>query len=433
MKSGRCGFSMLIFEGQNIFALPMMALVGKRYTILASLTVFLACCIWWGESTTFDQMLASRILGGLAGGLIEALSPMIVLETFPEHQLARAMVVYVGILAAGSALGPVIAGAVASQLGSWRWYARILSIGTFLLLVSCLVMLPETAHLSLNDSLDEDASPTPEKHIGPMPCGVDIMVEDNAAPQSPASLPLREIYMKRSWSAAFVGWKWKDGLIFVYQPFQLLTCPQVLVTVVVFGLTIGWIVLTSVITSNIFQAPPFLWGALEIGLLGCAPFIGLAIGLPVGGALADMMSNRAAQKKSHNPRSRLPAAIFGAILSPTGCLLIGFGLQNNLHWIVVAVGYGMLATGLTSSANVLLTYSVDCFPSRAAHVGVLVNIIKNSLAFGVSYATMDWYISMGAEAQYGIMAGLLWFSYLCVIPLWLFSNSLLKLTRGWCM
>jgi hypothetical protein len=128
----------------------------------------------------------------------------------------------------------------------------------------------------------------------------------------------------------------------------------------------------------------------------------------------------------HDPRSRLPALILGALISPSGCLAIGFSLQKHLHWIATAVGWGILCFGLTASANVLLTYCVDCQKSRAGEIGVLVNVVKNALAFGVSFASMDWYFKAGGEAQYGTMAGILWATYILVILLYFFSNAARK-------
>ncbi|KAJ3454124.1 hypothetical protein MRS44_018018 [Fusarium solani] len=128
---------------QNFIALPLAFLIGKRYTIIISLVVFLAANIWSGEAQSYQSLRSARILGGMAGGMIEALAPTIVTETFPKRQLARAMVVYVGFLAIGAALGPIISGAVAQGLGEWRWFQRVMSIAVAvnLVLLNCAVML----------------------------------------------------------------------------------------------------------------------------------------------------------------------------------------------------------------------------------------------------------------------------------------------------
>ncbi|KAM0327482.1 hypothetical protein ACHAQA_005770 [Verticillium albo-atrum] len=427
-------YALLALGVSNIFALPAVSLIGKRYTIIVSLFLFLATCIWSAEATSFESLLTSRILGGLAGGLIEALGPSIVFEIFPEHQLARAMVVYVGLLAAGSSLGPIVAGAVAQGLNDWRWFLRILAIVIALNLATSIAMLPETTH----DFLELEPAPqrnTENDNDSSKPSSYDVeeatKISGNASDQAERNLPtptLAQQWIARSFSTRYVAMNWKLALRSFYESYQLIILPQVLVTTLVFGLTIGWTVLVSIILAMQYAPPPLLWGSLPVGLLSAGPLVGLLVGLPVGGALADFLFNRATKHSggAQDPRSRLPATIVGALISPAGCLVIGFALKNPSNWAPVVVGWAMLALGLTSSANILLTYSVDTIPSRAGHIGVLVNLTKNSLAFGVSYTSISWTQAMGPVGQFATMAGLLWFAYLLVIPVWFYSDTLIS-------
>ncbi|KAJ4046705.1 hypothetical protein NW761_007340 [Fusarium oxysporum] len=359
-ETSQLGTYVLLTLGlSNLMALPSTFLIGKRYTIIVSVTVFLATNIWSGEAQSYQSLRSARILGGLAGGLIEALTPTILAETFPGHHLAKAMVVYVGFLAVGAALGPIISGAIAKCLGDWRWFNR------------------------------------------------------------------RE-YVRRSFSLHFVELNWKAFLISFFQPLKLIVLPQVLVTVIVFGLTIGWTVIASILISLIYTQPPLIWDPLSIGLLNTGSLVGIIIGLPIGGALADMLFNRATRRSNGvtSPVTRLPALLPGALLSPAGCIVMGFALRDPDNYIVVCVGWGMLCFGLTGSANVLLTYAIDCLPTRAAHIGALANVTKNSIGFAVSYGTVDWFRKMGPVGQFSTMAGILWGSYLLVIPLWVLRRML---------
>ncbi|KAM5343697.1 hypothetical protein ACJ41O_012234 [Fusarium nematophilum] len=422
-------YVLLTLGVSNVFALPAAALIGKRYTVLISLALFLAMCVWSAEATSFTSLLASRILGGLAGGLIEAMGPSIVFETFPAHQLASAMVVYVGLLAAGSSLGPIVAGAIADGLNDWRWFFRILAIVIALNLGGSIVMLPETTH-----DMDEPRHGTPtsaeDGNDSSKPAHFDIEEAPQSSSASVSSESLTAEWMTRSFSMKYVKLDWKLALRSIYEPYQLIILPQVLVTTLVFGLTIGWTVLVSIIIAMRFGQPPLLWSALAIGLLSIGPLVGLLIGLPIGGPVADFLFNRASRRHEgrEDPRSRLPAVVFGALVSPAGCLIMGFGLKGSASWILVAIGWAMLALGLTSSANVLLTYSVHTIPSRASHIGALVNLTKNCLAFGVSYTSVSWTAAVGPVGQFGTMAGLLLFSYLLVIPLWFYNDALIRRT-----
>jgi MFS family permease len=372
--------------------------------------------------------MVSRVLGGLAAGLIEALGPGIVFETFPESQLARAMVVYICMLAGGSSIGPILSGMVANSLDSWRWFYRILSIAIFLNLVASIAMLPET--VSEEPDLDQTrSSVVSERELSDKASCTNLegqLVTEVAGPARGPNLPLREEWIARSFSLRYVKMDWRMALRNFYRPFQVFILPQVMVTTLVFGLTIGWTVLVSIITSMKYAQPPLLWSPTKIGLICIGPLVGLLVGLPAGGMAADFLFNRAVRRGNGppNPQTRLPATLVGALISPTGCVLLGYTLQTPQHWAPVAVSWAMLSVGLTCSANVLLTYAVDTAPSRASHIGTVVNLTKNCLAFGVSYTSVSWTQSMGSMGQFGLMAGLLWFAYLLVIPVWVFSDKL---------
>jgi MFS family permease len=412
-------------------------LIGKRYTILISLVFFLAFCIWSAEAVTFDHLLVSRIIGGLAAGLIEAIGPGIVIETFPESQLARAMVVYICLLAGGSSVGPILSGIVANGLDSWRWFYRILSIAIFLNLVCSIAMLPETTHEDSEPNQTLPARPSDGDASDKPSCtGVEtqVAIPGDGAPSptctTTPNVSLRQQWMIRSFSFRYVQMDWKMALRNFYHPYQLIVLPHVLVTTLIFGLTIGWTVLVSIIVSIQYAQPPILWGSLKVGLLAVGPLVGLLIGLPVGGMLADFLFNRAARRGNDipNPRSRLPATLVGALVSPCGCILLGYALRNPSDWAPVTVGWAMLSIGLTSSANVLLTYAVDTVPSRASHIGTVVNLTKNCLAFGVSYTSVSWTEAMGTVGQFGLMAGVLWLAYLPVILVWIYSDKLVRMS-----
>ncbi|VTO81496.1 unnamed protein product [Fusarium graminearum] len=421
-------YALLALGLSNLFALPMASLIGKRFTVLGSLVFFIACNIWSSEASSYESLRNSRIVGGLAGGLVEALGPIIVAETFPTHHLARAMVVYVGFLAAGSAIGPLVAGAVGVGLGSWRWYLRILSILTGANLIASILMLPETIHDLDELHLPADAV-SGDDITGQKPSTTSI--EDVRTPslaETAPSIDFGKEYKSRSFSADYVPLRWRDMPHRLIQPLQLLSAPQVLVTVYVFGLTIGWTVIISIIVAVVYASHPLLWDSRSIGLLNISSLIGLLAGLPVGGYFADLLFIRSTcgHTREPDPRSRLPIMALGALVSPSGCLILGYGLRHPESWILVCVGWCLLAFGLTGAANVLLTYSANSIPSRTGDIGVLVNVMKNCLAFSVSYASLPWMQAMGSVKQFAIMAALLWFGYTLTIPVWLWSKFLIR-------
>ncbi|KAG2413252.1 hypothetical protein HFD88_002441 [Aspergillus terreus] len=414
-------YALLALGLSNLFAVVAAKYIGKRYAILTSLAVFTAANAWAAYTTSFDSLLATRFVGGLAGGFIEALGPEMVVETFQEKRLASAMVVYVAFMAGGSALGPVLAGLIGTGTGEWQWYFKFMAIFSGTTTLLCILMLPETT----TDSLSVSYGDRPDAPVSKTDVEIVEHSETNSNPQQ--EIMLWDLWVSRSFKVRSSDWsRDQNALQYLYMPFLTLYHPAVLVTIIVFGLTIGWTVVCSIVFSNVFQEPPMLWTARAVGLFSIAPLIGLIAGLPIGGILADNLSARSAKRNSgfHVPESRLLLVTIGGVFSPAGALMIGLTMNYHTHWIGPAIGWAMLSLGLTASANILLTYAVDSDPYRAAHIALLVNVVKNLLAFGVSFRSMDWYLRDGPLKQFGAMAGGLWASYLLVIPLYFFGAKI---------
>jgi len=337
------------------------------------------------------------------------------------------MVVYVGMLAAGSAAGPIVAGAVAQTLGNWRWYERILSFAILINLLGSIVMLPETTHPALDLTgttpmvVQDELGGKTEEDRTEFASAADPM-------ETNSKMSLWPEYLERSFSVRYAEMNWTASVASFFEVFKLLIVPQAVVTSLVFGITIGWTVLASILVSMVYAQPPLLWDSLHVGLLNVAPLAGLLVGVPLGGVVADMLYKRALKRDCGDAiaASRLPAVSIGGLISPAGCILLGYGLQHPEEWIMTSLGWAMLSFGLTGSANILLTYAVDCLPAQAGDIGTLVNIVKNCIGFGISYASLSWMVAMGPVKQFAIMASILFASYLLVIPLWLFHSTITR-------
>ena len=62
----------------NIIWTPTAVCLGKRPTIIAALALFLGGCIWSIKASTFNSLVASRIVACFAAGSIDSLGPAIV-------------------------------------------------------------------------------------------------------------------------------------------------------------------------------------------------------------------------------------------------------------------------------------------------------------------------------------------------------------------
>ena len=400
----------------------MAAYISKRYTILVTMLCFLAVCIWHIYITDFETFKVARIIGGLALGVVAALGPPIIGECFPKHQLGSAMAIYSMSLGAGAAIGPVIGGLVFHWTGDWPWFFKFSAIIVAINLIGSILMLPETSYEHRNDAEVSNNDLSDKIEIS----NVENVHNAGVSPDTSAAFQLEQvndIYKKRSFYIEIpCRLADRNPVRLFLQPLVLLLAPAVVIASLLFGVTVSYTININIIFSQYFEGPPNLWSPLSFGLLNICTLFGLVAGIPLGGALPDFLYRRSARRNGiPKLESRLPAFLPGCIISPFGTFLVGLGLKNNYHWTVLALGWLLLMTGLTSNANILLTYCVDCYPWKAIHIGVVMNTIKNSVAFALSYIALPWYQSSGPLSMFGVMAGILFALNLFTIPLYFFG------------
>ncbi|MFA5793464.1 MAG: DHA2 family efflux MFS transporter permease subunit [Candidatus Brocadiia bacterium] len=95
-------------------------LLGRKRYLMASIALFTLSSFLCGTATSLGAMILFRILQGIGGGGLMALSLSILMETFPPEEHGIATAIYgIGTLTA-PALGPVLGGWVVNNW-SWPW------------------------------------------------------------------------------------------------------------------------------------------------------------------------------------------------------------------------------------------------------------------------------------------------------------------------
>jgi EmrB/QacA subfamily drug resistance transporter len=96
-------------------------LLGRRRVFAAGLLLFSAASLAGGLASSPAWLLAARAVQGTGAALVASTALALIATTFPEGpQRNRAMGVYSGASAAGSALG-LLAGGLLATYASWRW------------------------------------------------------------------------------------------------------------------------------------------------------------------------------------------------------------------------------------------------------------------------------------------------------------------------
>lgn len=96
------------------------------------------------------------------------------------------------------------------------------------------------------------------------------------------------------------------------------------------------------------------------------------------------------QQGYFSPEKRLYFLVLGFILGPIGLMLWGAGLQNQLHWSVPVVGWGISYCVLCLVPTVAITYVVDCYRPLAGETLTGMTAFKNTFAFALSFGEASW-------------------------------------------
>jgi len=108
----------------NVIILPMSGWLGSRFGrknyFLTSIIIFTIASFLCGNATTLEELVAFRILQGLAGGGLISTAQAILLETWPREQVGTATALFGLGAVVGPTVGPTIGGYITDHF-SWPW------------------------------------------------------------------------------------------------------------------------------------------------------------------------------------------------------------------------------------------------------------------------------------------------------------------------
>jgi DHA1 family bicyclomycin/chloramphenicol resistance-like MFS transporter len=122
---------------------PLSDAYGRRGVITFTLLVYLAATAGCALAPGFHWLLAFRVLQGASAGAGLIVGRAIIRDRYAGADAQRLMSQVTLIFGVAPAIAPVIGGWVL-YLGSWRWIFGAMGAFTLLLLLCCLLALPET-------------------------------------------------------------------------------------------------------------------------------------------------------------------------------------------------------------------------------------------------------------------------------------------------
>ncbi|KAL4891820.1 major facilitator superfamily domain-containing protein [Aspergillus ambiguus] len=385
-------FNVFLFGLGNILWVPLMRVVGKRPVYLLSMLCLCMMNVWSCRASGYRELLASRILSGLAAAAADATVPAVVSDMVAPQERGHYLMIFHLALTSGLFIGPLI-NAYLVQEEDWRWMCYFLAIAVGAVFLVAIFTVRETTYLR-----------------------------------------------NRHQATKRTSWQWMS-LTLGYNPQASFTrtlldilCnagyPQLLWAAFSIGISVGWNIVVQLTASRTFTAPPYSWPAGSLGLLSLSGFIGSILAFYVGGRLIDVISTGYTNRHGGHrlPEYRLPAIVIPGVIGPGGILIFGLCIANQVHWIGSAFGYAMQAFGVAAISNVAVTYSLDCYKPLTGEALVIIFVIRNTIGMLLSLYAADWISRQGPAAVFGEMTAIQVASMLIAVPLFFWGGPLRQLT-----
>jgi hypothetical protein len=163
------------------------------------------------------------------------------------------------------------------------------------------------------------------------------------------------------------------------RPFFLCTYPAVLWSGLVYGFSVGWLIILSEAISEIYREKDYHFTSFQVGLVYISPFIGALFGAGASGKVSDIVCRFMARKNNgiFEPEFRLVMTPVITLCTAIG--LMGFGWSAEVHdsWIVPTVFFGVISFGCSLGASTGITFCVDSYKQYAGEGLVVLCLVKS--------------------------------------------------------
>lgn len=248
---------------------------GKRPLFLISTLLAIIGTAVGEGATTYNTLLAARIIQGFSTSAFESLIISATGDLFFVHQRGIRVGAITFILNAASSLASIICGQITSGIG-WIWIFHLLQIFNVIQFVLMFLFCPETTYLR-DHVYDIDQSQTEKlDQLVEMEHRA-ALTETTTGQTAPPPIPTKKTFVQEL--AVYTG-KYEEANIIklIIGPFitllNLATCWEAVCA----GVLTMWYVTSGISQAAIFAGPPWNYDAAQIGYLSAGPFVGGLVG-----------------------------------------------------------------------------------------------------------------------------------------------------------
>lgn len=200
----------------------------------------------------------------------------------------------------------------------------------------------------------------------------------------------------------------------------LLTYPPVILVISHSAICFAAIYFFNISISYEYSRAPYNFSTLIVGLLYIPNSVTYIMASIIGGRWNDNLLRRYAEK--HNgelrPESRISwNLVIATILYIPACLIFGWTLKYQLHWVVPLIGTALFGFSSMLVIGVSVTYLVDTLPGKGATGVALNNLIRQILATIATFVVDPLLVALGTGILYSIILGIILISSLSLVYL----------------
>ena len=361
------GLSLLLagFGTGPLLWAPLSEVYGRKPAVL--IPYFLAGMFSFatGAGKDIQTILITRFFTGFFGSAPVTNTGGVLGDIWPATQRATAIVFYAFAVVGGPVLGPIIGGAFIQTNVSWRWTEMLTGILMTVIWLLDIVIL------------DESYAP------------VLLVYKARRLRISTGNWALHAAH--EEWDVSLKEMMVKFGI----RPFQMLLTP------ICFSVALYASFVYGILYANLASFPIEFEG--ERGwnpLVGALPFLGLLIGILMGGG-ANVLNAKFYARRFHAngnkpvPEARLPPMMIGSIFFTGGLFLFGWTSSKDIHWIAPVMGTGLLGFGFFTIFQSALNYLIDTFQRYAASAIAANTFLRSVLALAFPLFVDPMYSKLG--------------------------------------
>ncbi|KAB5583232.1 major facilitator superfamily domain-containing protein, partial [Coniochaeta sp. 2T2.1] len=425
--SGLVSYPNLAFGFGSLLLVPLYHKIGRRAVLLGSLVFYCAGLIGCSQATSFNSLMAARVIHAFGSGVCEALPVQLVNDIFFLHERGKRIGYYTVCLCFG-ATGPLFAGYMLNGGYSWRLFFYVQFAFAGALLIASFFIVEETTYHRVSPESTQDLSVVHSNSEGEKATAT--MAEERPQPVIPP---------RKTFAQTLVFWNvWeKDSEFFMMmaRSFTYFLVPHVLWVVTTYGINIGLGALTfNYIFPIKVTQPPYNWSQLNSGLLALGSLIGYALGIPFT-ASSDRLAARLTRKNNglREAEMRLGVMLPVMLIGPAALILFGFAAERNLHWITYFIAVASSSFASYFYFTFTLAYAIDSYSANTSEMLIAMNLGKQAISFGMGIDLLKWITENGYVVMIsGVFCALLLANNLALIIFMVWGKKIRAyMSRSW--